>query len=148
MNNSAEAERDHCEGWGQRHMEEGNIWQEGAPWHSSLQFSCSQPPSQCLAKNSCLGLSPASGVVSSRRWGHGHHVSGGGSLSQKSCCHGTAYTPPCWVSSIVLCCSTELRPIHWSLELAGPAQALPRRCNKVLHLLYSNMLNISTSPHR
>lgn len=72
----------------------------------------------------------------------------GGSLSQKSCCHGTAYTPPCWVSSIVLCCSTELRPIHWSLELAGPAQALPRRCNKVLHLLYSNMLNISTSPHR
>lgn len=77
MNNTAEAERDHCEGWGQRHMDEGNIWQEGAPWHSSLQLSCSQPPSQCLAKNSCLGLSPASGVVSSCRWGHGHHVSGG-----------------------------------------------------------------------
>lgn len=53
---------------------------------------------------------------------------------QKSFCHRTACTPPCWLSSVVLCRSTELGPISaqrlqfWSNLSPESAPKSPIRC--------------------
>lgn len=162
MNNPAEKERGTCEWRGEGFMNGRSIWHEGAPCHFSLQISFSQPPSQCLAKNSsldlshsrgcffmkkgvmdakCLGGNPAQGLVGKLLLWRVYCPRGTnprGLQCQKSCCHWKACTPPCWLSFVVLHRITEL----WYGHQSAPSTAQQHKAE------HFHSTKASLTPHR